>query len=240
MSFANVMPSAPELYPMAEISQINAEDFRLKKILDLLRELSDEAEHYRQVAKKYKRTHSIVHISAVGLGSLSVGLSSGALAMALTGFGIVASPALADVATVCGLSSAGFAAASKRLERKVTKHEKIYTLALAKRNSVNELVSKALTDKSISDTEFSIITRKVEKYHELKAAIRDGVKATKEVATQTQAPDLEKLKNELRKEVKQEFQKKISVRSVQVRFERLNSGFNLYISKEKSIEHSCF
>ena len=239
MSFANVMPSAPELYPMAEISQINAEDFRLKKILDLLRELSDEAEHYRQVAKKYKRTHSIVHISAVALGSLSVGLSSGALAMALTGFGIVACPALADVATVCGLSSAGFAAASKRLERKVTKHE-IYTLALAKRNSVNELVSKALTDKSISDTEFSIITRKVEKYHELKAAIRDGVKATKEVATQTQAPDLKKLKNELRKEVKQEFQKKISVRSVQVRFERLNSGFNLYISKEKSIEHSCF
>ena len=148
MSSANVLPSAPELYPMAEISQINAEDLRLKKISDLLKELSDEAQHYRQVAKKYKRTHSIVHSSAVGLGSLSVGLSSGALATALTRFGIVASPALAVVATVCGLSSVGFAAASKRLERKVTKHEKIYTLALAKRNSVNELVSKALTDKS--------------------------------------------------------------------------------------------
>ena len=211
MSFANVLPSAPELYPMAEISLINAEDFRLKKISDLLKELSDEAEHYRQVAKKYKRTHSIVHSSAVGLGSLS-GLSSGALATALTGFGIVASPALAGVATVCGLASVGFAATSKRLERKVTKHEKIYTLALAKRNSVNELVSKALEDKSISDVEFRIISREVEKYHELKATIRDGVtQAKKEVATQTQAPDLEKLKDELRKEVKQEFQKKISL-----------------------------
>ena len=178
MSFANVLPSAPELYPMAEISQINAEDFRLKKISDLLKELSDEAEHYRQVAKKYKRTHSS-HSSAVGLGSLSVGLSSGALATALTGFGIVASPALAGVAMVCGLSSVGFAAASKRLERKVTKHEKIYTLALAKRNSVNELVSKALEDKIISDVEFRIITREVEKYHELKATIRDGVKTIK-------------------------------------------------------------
>ena len=169
MSFANVLPSAPELYHMAEISQINAEDFRLKKFSDLLKELSDEAEHYRQVAKKYKRTHSIVHSSAVGLGSLSVGLSSGALATALTGFGIVASPAIAGVATVCGLASVGFAATSKRLERKVTKHEK---MALAKRNSVNELVSKALEDKSISDVEFRIITREVEKYHELKAAIR--------------------------------------------------------------------
>ena len=71
---------------MGELAQLNAEDFRLKKINDLLKELSDEAEHYRQVAKKYKRTHSIVHRSAVGLGSLSVGLSSGALATALTAY----------------------------------------------------------------------------------------------------------------------------------------------------------
>ena len=129
----NVLPSAPpQLYPMQELTQLNAEDFRLKKINDLLKELSDEVEHYRQVAKKYKRSHSMVHASAVGLGSLSVGLSSGALGTALTGFGIVASPALAGVATLCGLGSVGFAAASKRLERKVAKHEKIYTLAQAK------------------------------------------------------------------------------------------------------------
>ena len=155
-----------------------------------------------------------MHRSAVGLGSLSVGLSSGALATALTGFGIVASPALAGVATVCGLASVGFAAASKRLNRKVTKHEKIYTLALAKRNSVNELVSKALADKQISDVEFTIITREVEKYHTLKAEIRAGggqPAVTPDVAKQTQTPDLEKLKEELRKEVKIEFQKKVSL-----------------------------
>ena len=213
----NVLPSAPaydetqpkQLYPMQELTQLNAEDFRLKKINDLLKELSDEVEHYRQVAKKYKRSHSMVHASAVGLGSLSVGLSSGALGTALTGVGIVASPALAGVATLCGLGSVGFDIARKSLERKVTKHEKIYTLAQAKRNSVNELVSKALADKQISDVEFRIITREVEKYHELKAEIRSGVKTvTKEAATQTQTqgPDLEKLKEELRKEVKKEFQ----------------------------------
>ena len=209
----NVLPSAPPqqpLYPMGELTQLNVEDFRLKKINDLLKELSDEAKHYRQVAK-YKRSHSMVHTSAVGLGSLSVGLSSGALATALTGFGIVASPALAGVATVCGIASVGFAAVSKRLNRKVTKHEKIYTLAQAKRNSVNELVSQALADKQISDVEFRIITREVEKYHELKAAIRAGGSqsaVTPDVATQTQGPDLEKLKEELRKEVKIEFKKK--------------------------------
>ena len=154
MSSANVIPSAPEcaetLYPSNAITQINAEDFRLKKISDLQTELNNKADHYRQVAKKYKRSHSMAHISAVGLGSLSAGLSSATLATALTGFGIVASPALAGVATVCGLLSAGFTVVSKRLERKVTKHEKIYTLAVAKLNSVAELVSKALTEKRIS------------------------------------------------------------------------------------------
>ena len=211
----NVLPSAPaynepqQLYPTHELTQLNAEDFRLKKINDLLKELSDEVEHYRQVAKKYKRSHSMVHTSAVGLGSLSVGLSSGALATALTGFGIVASPALAGVATVCGLASVGFAATSKRLNRKVTKDEKIYTLALAKRNSVNELVSKALTNKQISDVEFAIITREVEKYHTLKAEIRAG--GRQPAVTPDVAPDLEKLKEELRKEVKIEFQKKVSL-----------------------------
>ena len=212
----NVLPSAPpqQLYPMQELAQLNGEDFRLKKINDLLKKLPDEVEHYRQVAKKYKRSHSMVHTSAVGLGSLSVGLSSGALATALTGFGIVASPALAGVVTLCGLASVGFAAASKRLNRKVTKHEKIYTLAQAKRNSVNELVSQALADKQISDVEFRIITREVEKYHELKAVIRaggGGTAVTQETATQTQEPDLEKLKEELPKEVKLEFQKKVSL-----------------------------
>ena len=57
----------------------------------------------------------------------------------MTSFGIVASPALAGVAAVFGLFSVGFATVSKRLERKVTKHEKIYTFALAKQNSVSEL-----------------------------------------------------------------------------------------------------
>ena len=229
----NVLPSAP-LYPMDELRQLNGEDFRLKKINDLLKELSDEVEHYRKVAKKYKRSHSMVHTSAVGLGSLSVGLSSGALATALTGFGIVASPALAGVATLCGLASVGFAAASKRLQRKVTKHEKIYTLAQAKRNSVNELVSQALADKQISDVEFRIITREVEKYHKLKTAIRSG-EGKQKAATQTQELDIDKLKKELRKEVKKRVSKEgqPSHRSVQVRFERLNSGSNLYIARTK-------
>ena len=161
--------------------------------------------------KNCKRTHTLTHISAVGLGCLSAGLSSATLATALTGFGVVASSALAGVATVFGVVFCWLTVVSKRLERKVTKHEKIYTLALAKQNSVAELVSKALADKRISDSELSIILREVQKYHELTAAIRDGEKKTKTENKEPQMPDLDKLKGELRKEIKQEFQKKINL-----------------------------
>ena len=183
----------------------------LKKFSDLLKELSDEAEHYKQVAKKYKRDP--LHCAQLS-GWPWVTFCRAILRSPSHGLDRVRHCCKLRACWCCYGLRAGLSwlcnCKSKRLERKVTKHEKVYTLPLAKRNSVNELVSKALTDKRISITEFSIITREVEKYHELKAAIRDGTTKTQETATQTQAPDLEKLKNELRKEVKQEFQKKIS------------------------------
>ena len=61
MTSTNMLPSAPEyteqLYPVDEIAQINAADFRLKKISDLQTELTNEADHYRQVAKKNINEH---------------------------------------------------------------------------------------------------------------------------------------------------------------------------------------
>ena len=44
-------------------------------------------------------------------------------------------------------------------------------------------------------------------------------KTTNNVATQTQAPDLKELREELRKEVKQEFQKKISLLTAVSKFD---------------------
>ena len=106
-----------------------------------------------------------------------------------------------------GLLSAGLTVVSKRLERKVTKHENIYTLAVAKQNSVAELVSTARTDKRISDSEFTIILREVQKCHELKAATRTGETKIQTENKEAQPPDLDKIKGELRQEIKQEFKK---------------------------------
>ena len=136
-----------------------------------------------QVAKKKKRSHSIFNISAVGLGSLSAVLSSATLATALTGFGIVASPALVGVATVVGLFSVG-GVFCWRLERKVTKHKKIYTLALAKHNSVSELVSKGILEKLHLIYEnlcFATGVKAAQQYHEEKPAFtNERIKACQE------------------------------------------------------------
>ena len=218
MSSVNVLPpSAPEyshtipLYPA--LPEASAQDFRLKKISDLQKELENEADHYRLVAKKYKRTHSIVHGTAVGLGLLAAGLSSAGVATALTGVGIVVTPALGGIAALTGFSTAvGLTAVSKRLERKITKHEKIYTLAVAKQNSVSELVSKALADNTISEGEFSIILREVESYHKLKADIRSGAGRTQPQSVQTQAPDVEKIRKEIRAEEQEKLQKKNTIK----------------------------
>ena len=205
MSSVNVLPSAPQygetepIYPTSPTT----DDFRLKKISDLQRELESEADHYRQVAKEYKRARSIVHGSAVGLGFVAAGLSS---ATALSGFRIIASPPLATLAALSGFSSAALTTFSKRLEKKVTKHEKIYTLAVAKQNSVSDLVSKALTDKNISDSDFSIILREIQKYHKLKGDIRSA----KNKKSDQPQPDIEEIKKQIRREERQNLKKKIS------------------------------
>ena len=77
------------------------------------------------------------------------------------------------------------------------KHEKIFTLTVAKQNSVSELVSKALNDK-ISDNEFNLILCELKKYYELKTAIRSKMVSR----SQPQQPDVEKKKKKKnRKEI---------------------------------------
>ena len=58
------------------------------------------------------------------------------------------------------------------METKLKKHHELVTLALAKRDSVDRLVSKAIIDKHVSDTEFQIICAELEQYNVLKERVR--------------------------------------------------------------------
>ena len=191
MSEQNIIPSAPPLYP-----SLNAGDYRLKKISDCQKELENEISHYRRISKKYKRAKTIINAFAASTGVLTALLSSASLATLVSGIGAIASAPIAGIAAVMGIISTTSGVSSERLNRKVTKHEKTISLAESKHLSVSRLVSKAMTDGSISDVEFHLILREIENYYSLKDQLRREVKIEK---SSDEKVDVEALRQELKK-----------------------------------------
>ncbi|KAL9986218.1 hypothetical protein ACROYT_G000327 [Oculina patagonica] len=211
MSSANVLPSAPaygdreetQLYPSLPT---NAENFRLTEISKIEKEISAEAEHYRLVLKKYKKVRKVIHYSVVCLGAVTAALSSGAVATSLTGVGIVIGVPVAAVAGISGAASTGLSVINKKLERKVNKHSRILALAVAKHDSINSSVSQALNDNLVSDKEFQLITREMQKYRQLKDTLRSNF-AKKQ--TNSLQPDIGKIREEIKREERKRLEKKL-------------------------------
>ena len=76
------------------------------------------------------------------------------------------------------------------------------TLAKAKRDTVDRLLSRALADNKISDREFQLIMDENQQYNVLKEAVR--AKLTRQMSR----PDVEKIKKDVRTEMEAEFQEK--------------------------------
>ena len=202
MSSANVLlPSAPpELYP--ELPQ--QPDFRMQKVNEISASLNKEVGHYRAVAKKYKRAKKAVNWGAAGSSVLSAAFSSASFGSALSVVGLPATIPLGGVGGAFALASSGLIITSKKLDSKIKKHREIVTPAIAKRDTVDRLLSKALADNLLSDSEFQLIMTEFSQYNVLKEAVR--AKLTR----QSSRPDVEKIKKEVRGEVEAEFRKKIN------------------------------
>ena len=198
---SNVLPSAPHeepnLYP-----QLPQHDFRMQKANEVSAALNAEVAHYRGVAKKYKRFKKAANWSAAGFGAFSALLSSASIASALTLIGLPASVSLAGLGGAFAAISSGILFASKKLDSKIKKHQEIVTLAIAKRDTVDRLLSKALVDNELSDGEFQLLMAEFSQYNLLK----DSVRA--KITHQDSRPDLEKLKKDVRAEMETEFQAK--------------------------------
>ena len=163
MSSANVLPSAhsegetqsiypnlpggPTTYP-TETQSLLPQDFRLEKVNEIAAALAQEVNHYRIVGKKYKRAKTVANWLAGGAGCLSAAASSASLVTALP-----AAVPLGAVGDCLALASSGFIIAGKELDSKITKHQEIATLSLAKGDTVDRLISKAINDNRLSDSE---------------------------------------------------------------------------------------
>ena len=200
MTDANVlMPTAPPdtLYPQLP-------DFRMQKINEISAALSGEVYHYRAVAKKYKRVKKFVNWSAAASSGLSAVFSSASFGSALSVVGLPATIPFGGVGGAFALVSSGLIIASKKLDSKIKKHQEIVTLAIAKRDTVDRLVSKALADNQVTDSEFQNIMAEFSQYRVLKEAVR--AKLTR----QPSKPDVEQIRKGVRGEVEEEFRKKIN------------------------------
>ena len=96
----------------------------------------------------------------------------------------------------------GLIIASKTLDSKIKKHQEIVTLAIAKRDTVDRLLSKALSDNQISDSEFQMIITEYSQYNVLKDVLRA------KLTHQPSRPDVEKIKKDLRSEIEADYRKK--------------------------------
>ena len=151
----------------------NPQAYRLKEISEVKEFFLKEIEHRNKILMKYKKAfsaltwtnHTLNGLSiasgAVGLSAL-VGVLTAPAGLVLTGIGIgsaVISSTLLQVLKKWGI-------------KKLTKHEKIYVLAVSKLDSVSDLLSKAVSDSRITHDEFKLILNEKEKYIILKNTIR--------------------------------------------------------------------
>ena len=204
MSSSNVLPPAPpeQLYP--ELPTQPQPDFRMQKVNEISAALNKEVGHYRAVAKKYKRAKKVVNWTAAGSSVLSAAFSSASFGSAISVVGLPAAIPLGGVDGAFALASSGLIIASKKLDSKIKKHQEIVTLAIAKRDTVDRLLSKALADNQISDSEFQLIMDEYSQYNVLKEAVRA------KLTCQSSRPDVEKIKQEVRIKMEADFRKKIN------------------------------
>ena len=91
--------------------------------------------------------------------------SSSGLAATLSGIRIML---LAGRVVLFGSMSMAFTVKSKKLNSKITKHEKTISITEAKHLTISRFFSEAMQDESISDVEFDLVLREIEQYYSLK------------------------------------------------------------------------
>ena len=136
-------------------------NFRLAQITKVKEFFEQEIENRRKVLTKYKKSYEVINGIVLFLTVAEVvsgSITTVSLARVITAsVGI----ALGSVTVVMLATTFGLNFGKKNITKKISKHSQIYTLAASKLNTINNIISKALTDSVISPEEFSLIKRKI-------------------------------------------------------------------------------
>jgi hypothetical protein len=151
---------------------LNATQFRLNSLSKLRQDLIDEKMYRRRLYKKCKRWYNWLDHSGTGLSTLSLTLGGGGLAAGITVLGLPVSIGLGVGAAFSQCLSVACHVAKRIPARGVKKHDALYTLTIAKLDSISSQISQALDDGAISQVEFDRILREIQQYYQSRAEIR--------------------------------------------------------------------
>ena len=158
-----------------EIDQTDGNDrhiYCLKTIDEIQKILIAERDKRNKLSIKYNRGVNIIGLIDNCLGVTAIGLGITEVSLLLT---IVAAPAVIGMEAVSiamGLLRIVGNQAIKKMSLKIEKHEKIAMLAVSTLNTISSLISKALSDDSISDEEYSLIFLEFETFTRMKEDLR--------------------------------------------------------------------
>ena len=144
----------------------------LKKIDEMQEILIAERGKRNEICTKYNRgvniigmIHNCLGVTAIGLGINGVGLLSTIVA-APTVIGMEAVTIVMRLLRVVGNR------AVRKMSLKIERHEKIAMLANSSLNTISSLISKALSDDSVSDEEYSLILLEFETFTRMEEDLR--------------------------------------------------------------------
>ena len=158
-----------------EIDETDDKDghiYRLKKIDEIHEILIAERDKRNALRLKYNRGVNVISVidsclgvTAIGLGITGVGLLSTIVAAPAV-IGIEAVSIVMELHRVVGYQ------AIKKMSLNIENHEKIAMLAVSSLNTITSLMSKALTDDTISDEEYSLTLLQFETFKRMKEDLR--------------------------------------------------------------------
>jgi len=154
------------------------DNFRLQHITKIQKDLQDELNNYSRCRRRYNsafNTLSNIH-SVVSFGTIAT--SATGLGLIVSGIGAPAGIVLEGVSVGCGLGSLLSDLLLKKINKKLQKHTAINQLANSKITSIQKLISTALEDGNISDSDFKMIIDDYENYQTQKQSIQSKIKNT--------------------------------------------------------------
>ena len=150
----------------------SATKFRQAEIEMMKKNLENQLARYYQTSAKFKRWHTRCQTVCALTGGVATILTGSGLAASLSVVGVVVGAPLIATATLFSLVSTSSIVTVKFFLRKAKKHEKIQTLAEATLSTINSLISTALEDGQISDSEYQDIIKKYNSFTTAKTKLR--------------------------------------------------------------------